>query len=229
MFSKDSRRNCFICHVCPYSAREKSRIIRHLRMHSGEKPFVCYQCKEGFSQKGNLIQHMAVHMGEAHYFCTVCSAPFRTSARMIQHSKIHVVWRGCPQTLWRGFTLQGQGIPTRQYSSVVGPANLDFHRDEATGLYVCGECPYSTLYKGNMRSHHRTHTGEKPFKCGLCGRGFTHNHNLKAHIYLHTGEKPFQCTTCKRQFTKKFGLVAHIKMGCRKLCWLLVSCHCMRT
>ncbi|XP_064911294.1 zinc finger protein 250-like [Columba livia] len=187
----------FACAHCPKPFRDKRKLTVQQCVHTGEKPFTCSACSKSFSRKFLLICHQRTHTGEKPFACTECGKSFSRKSYLISHQRLH--------TGEKPFACSHCGKSFRE------KRNLISHQHIHTGEnpFACTECGKSFSYNNDLLRHQRIHTGEKPFACSHCGSRFRDKRNLISHQFIHTGEKPFTCSDCGKSFSYKNDLLRH--------------------
>ncbi|KAF7245189.1 hypothetical protein EYD10_08660 [Varanus komodoensis] len=79
--------NC--CTYCPKSFKKPSDLVRHVRIHTGEKPYKCDECGKSFTVKSTLDCHVKTHTGQKLFSCHVCSNSFSTKGSLKVHMRLH--------------------------------------------------------------------------------------------------------------------------------------------
>ena len=223
-----SKTKIFKCKICNKVSSAKADLLKHIRIHTGERPYKCKFCDAAFVQVTALRGHETIHTGQKNFICDVCGKKFAIKDRLRLHMRIHTgekphQCKQCDLTFARKsqvsqhmrshetskdkFTCDECGLTFASYHT------LKAHTNSHLGIkeFQCCACGKKFLRIEGMHKHIRTvHRGSRPYTCNICGKAF--KGHLQQHMRLHRGVRPYTCHLCDAAFTQNSQLTVHLRI-----------------
>ncbi|KAA8916518.1 hypothetical protein TRICI_001381 [Trichomonascus ciferrii] len=156
---EDPQLKPFQCSTCAKRFARKSDLVRHERIHTGDRPNKCHVCDKAFIQRSALTVHSRVHTGEKPHKCDTCDKSFSDSSSLARHRRVHTGSRpyacsypGCGKTFTRRTTLTRHSATHNGWTQVMQvPAA---HPAQQQNYITCGPSVSQNAPTNNANQHH---------------------------------------------------------------------------
>ncbi|XP_076004242.1 uncharacterized protein LOC142996984 [Genypterus blacodes] len=229
MVTKSKRKGHF-CPICvDRRFRGPSKLARHMRTHTKDKPFNCPVCAITFSQSYHMTRHLRNQHGLGQYICTDCGKILGNWLELNAHKKTHL-GEGliCPlcDRQFKAKSLLANHIKTHnkvksspqpvscaECGKVFGrmyhlKRHLETHR-KSTDIdsYKCPNCQRSFSVLEELSKHLENHLKEMSGTCPKCNKSFSSPEELESHVEVH--QKSYFCSTCGKKFKVEYAWKKH--------------------
>lgn len=227
-----SERERVRCATCNKVLANRTTLLKHLRIHTGEKPYQCPKCNRCFRQKEHRDKHVHVHSTGKSFECVVCTMTFGRRHFLEKHMQ-------CIHKMDMRSAFEQHAVIFLDGSVQVQPSVLELQVEtiadppppppppppKPAQVHRCPVCRRTFSLRYNLRRHMRTQHGQTTNTCQQCGKGFKRVSGLRTHEIAHSNLRLYQCTFCGRCFSQKHHLMRHHLVHTPKINIVCSVCH----
>ncbi|XP_060095268.1 zinc finger protein 660-like [Heteronotia binoei] len=162
----------YSCPECGRNFKRNSHLVRHKRLHTGEKPYQCPDCGKSFRQSTDVNTHRRIHTGETPYRCDQCGKSFRYRPSLLKHLKCHD-----EEKLYNCLEC-GNSFSPSLLSDVCQNSCVQWKP------YRCPDCDENVQEISNLVVKLMVPMARESYMCPDCGKGFSCSFQLIKHRSL---------------------------------------------